>query len=275
MVARVGIFDSGVGGLSVAAALHRLQPALQIRYLADTAFFPYGGREADEVRERAVALAARLIQEGADALVVACNTASSAALEHLRATFDVPIVGMEPPVKPAVEASTSRTVAVLATPGTARGERLARLNERFAGDARVFTLPMPGLADLVEAGEVQDDRVREMLRAALEEPVREGADAVALGCTHYGFLRSVLRDLLPPNVVLIDAAQPVARRTMHVLREAGFEVDEPSGEGAESAEQREILCYATGDAVAFEATIQRLRDSGADLPGMRIGRPVG
>lgn len=271
MVARVGIFDSGVGGLSVAAALHRLQPALHIRYLADTAFFPYGGREADEVRERAVALAAQLIGDGADLLVVACNTASSAALEHLRATFDVPVVGMEPPVKPAVESSTSGIVAVLATPGTARGERLARLNQRFVGDGRVFTLPMPGLADLVEAGEVDGDRVREMLRVALEEPLREGVDAVALGCTHYGFLRPVLEQLLPPNVRLIDAAQPVARRTMQVLRETGLEVDGP----AETADPQEVLCYATGDASAFEATIQRLRDSGADLPEMRIGRPVG
>ena len=269
MVARVGIFDSGVGGLSVASALHRRQPSLQIRYLADTAFFPYGGRDPDEVRDRAMSLAARLIEDGADALVVACNTASSAALEDLREAFDIPIVGMEPPVKPAVESSTSRIVAVLATPGTASGSRLARLNERFAQDARVFTLPMPGLADLVEAGEVEGARVEEMLRAALEEPVREGVDAVALGCTHYGFLRDALGRLLPAHVRLIDAAEPVARHTLHVLRERGFEVDAGGGE------VEEILCYATGDATAFEATVKRLRDAGADLPGIRIGRPVG
>ncbi len=272
MVARVGIFDSGVGGLTVAAALHRRQPQLHIRYLADTAFFPYGGRADEEVRERAVALAARLIEDGADALVVACNTASSAALEHLRQVFDVPIVGMEPPVKPAVESSTSRVVAVLATPGTARGARLARLSERFAEGARVFTLPMPGLADLVEDGEVEGARVETMLADALAEPVREGADAVALGCTHYGFLRPTLTRLLPAHVRLIDAVEPVARRTLHVLAERGFALPPEGGDGSEA---QEILCYATGDASAFEATIRRLRDAGADLPGIRIGRPVG
>lgn len=271
MVARVGIFDSGVGGLSVAAALHRRQPSLRIRYLADTAFFPYGGRDPDEVRERSVVMAAQLVEDGADALVVACNTASSAALEHLREVFDLPIVGMEPPVKPAVESSRSGVVAVLATPGTAAGSRLARLNERFGQDARVFTLPMPGLADLVEAGEMEGARVEEMLAAALDEPVREGADAVALGCTHYGFLRPVLTRLLPAHVRLIDAAEPVARRTLHVLAEQGFEVP-PVGDPGEA---EELLCYATGDASAFEATIKRLRDAGADLPGIRIGRPVG
>jgi glutamate racemase len=268
MVARVGIFDSGVGGLSVAAALHHRQPALAIRYLADTAFFPYGGRDPEEVAERALVLAAELINAGADALVVACNTASSAALDRLREAFDLPIVGMEPPLKPAVEASTSGTVAVLATPGTASGERMARLHERYADGHQVFTLPMPGLADLVEAGEVDGPRVEEMLRNALDESIRAGADAVALGCTHYGFLRPTLARLLPGHVRLIDAAEPVARRTLHVLRERGFEVDEPG-------EPAEVLCYATGDMNEFEATIARLRDSGADLPNLRVGRPVG
>jgi glutamate racemase len=268
MVARVGVFDSGVGGLSVAAALHHRQPSLAIRYLADTAFFPYGGRDPEEVAERALVLAAQLVADGADALVVACNTASSAALDRLREAFDLPIVGMEPPLKPAVEASTSGIVAVLATPGTASGERMARLHERYAEDHRVFTLPMPGLADLVEAGEVDGPRVEEMLRAALKESVEAGADAVALGCTHYGFLRPVLERLLPAHIQLIDAAEPVARRTLHVLRERGFDVDtvgEPS----------EVLCYATGDVSEFETTIARLRDGGADLPPLRVGRPVG
>ncbi|MEX1022679.1 MAG: glutamate racemase [Dehalococcoidia bacterium] len=271
MVARVGIFDSGVGGLSVAAALHRHQPSLAIRYLADTAFFPYGGRTDEEVTQRALTLGGWLVEQGADALVVACNTASSAALERLREAYDLPIIGMEPPLKPAVEASASRTVAVLATPGTVRGRRLASLEERYADGARVFTVPMPGLADLVESGEVDGARVEEMLRSALDEPVREGADAVALGCTHYGFLRPVLDRLLPSTVRVIDAAEPVARRALHVLRERGFEVDA----GIDAAgEAREVLCYATGDPAALEATIERLRRAGADLPVLRVCAPV-
>lgn len=267
MVARVGIFDSGVGGLTVATALHRLQPTLDIRYLADTAFFPYGGRDEAEVAQRAVTLAQRLVDEGANALVVACNTASSAALELLRETFPLPIVGMEPPLKPAIQASSAHVVAVLATPGTARGERLARLHERFGEGTEVFTVPMPGLADLVESGEVDGPRVEELLSAALEEPVQAGIDALALGCTHYGFLRPVLGELLPPSVQVIDAADPVARRTLHVLQECGFALDEPG-------EPREVLCYATGDATALERTVERLRAAGADLPPLRVARPV-
>ncbi|MDA0815832.1 MAG: glutamate racemase [Chloroflexi bacterium] len=267
MTARVGIFDSGVGGLTVAAALHRHDPFIEITYIADTAFFPYGGRDPDEVAERARVLASMLVEGGADVLVVACNTASSAALELLRAEFAVPIIGMEPPLKPAVEASMSGVVAVLATPGTARGERMARLNEQFAGGRQVFTLPMPGLADLVEAGEVQGDRVESMLREALEVPLRAGADAVALGCTHYGFLRPLLVGLLPVGVRIIDAVDPVARRTLHVLREIGVDMTRPT-------EVAEILCYATGDPVGLEVTIDRLRCAGADLPRLIMGRPV-
>jgi glutamate racemase len=158
-------------------------------------------------------------------------------------------------------------VAVLVTPGTAKGERLARLHERFAEGARVFTLPMPGLADLVESGEVDGPRVEALLEAALEEPVREGIDALALGCTHYAFLRPVLARMLPPSVRIIDASAPVARRVVDVLTAGGVDLagDEPA----------EVLCYATGDPGDLEAKIARLRAAGADLPPLRVARPVG
>lgn len=267
MPVRAGIFDSGVGGLTVAGALHRLAPSLPISYLADTAFFPYGNRSAEEVSDRAAVLTQMLIDGGASVIVVACNTASSAALERLRAEFTVPVVGMEPPVKPAVERSRSRTVAVLATTGTISGARLARLTERHSGDATVTTIAMPGLADLVEAGEIASERVRAMLSDALREPVAGGVDEVALGCTHYGFLRPALAALLPAGVEVIDAAEPVARRVLAVMAEAGQDVPPPGA-------AQEVLCYATGDADSFEATIRRLRDAGAALPPLRVLRPV-
>ena len=267
MRATVGIFDSGVGGLSVAEALHRLAPSLPIHYLADTAFFPYGDRSPEEIRERAVVMVRRLIDEGANVIVIACNTASSAALERLREEFTQDIIGMEPPVKPAVERSRSRRVLVLATTGTVSGQRLARLTERHSGDATVVTIPMPGLADLVEGGEVDGSRVETMLRAALAEPVAEGADEVALGCTHYAFLRPVLRRILPDHVELVDAGEPVARRTLDLIAKAGLEVDRDAAEV-------EALCYATGDVIAFESTVERLRAAGAALPPLRISRPV-
>ena len=266
MQVRAGIFDSGVGGLTVAEALHRLAPSLPISYLADTAFFPYGNRTAEEVADRALVLARTLIAGGATVVVVACNTASSAALERLRAELTIPVVGMEPPVKPAVERSRSRTVAVLATIGTVSGARLARLTERHSGDATVTTIAMPGLADLVEAGETASERVRAMLSDALRGPVAEGVDEVALGCTHYGFLRPTLAALLPASVEVLDAAEPVARRVLTVMAEVG--------QGVPAGPPQEVLCYATGDADPFEATIQRLRDGGAALPPLRVLRPV-
>jgi glutamate racemase len=267
MRATVGIFDSGVGGLSVAEALHRLAPSLPIHYLADTAFFPYGDRSAAEIQERTVLMVRRLVEEGANVIVIACNTATSAGLERVREEFDVPIIGMEPPVKPAVERSQSGRVLVLATAGTISGQRLARLTERHSGDADVVTIPMPGLADMVEAGEIEGPHVEEVLGEALHGPVAEGVDQVALGCTHYAFLRPVLRRILPAHVELVDAGDPVARRTLHVIAEAGLELDLAGPEV-------EALCYATGDVTAFESTVDRLRAAGAALPPLRISRPV-
>ena len=254
----MGVFDSGVGGLSVVAAIRRLMPALPILYIADTAYFPYGERSEAEVTARALALGTQLVELGCNLIVVACNTASSAALEALRGAFDVPIVGMEPPLKPAAEHTRSGRVLVLATPSTARGERLQRLHRDHGGDAHIETLPMPGLADLVEAGEIDGPRVEEALANALAGPLAAGTDEIALGCTHYGFLRPVLARLLPPGVEVLDAAEPVARRVRQQLEAHGL----PVTTGATIP----VTCLATGDGAAFAATVERLRAAGADLP---------
>ncbi len=261
-MASVGIFDSGVGGLTVASALHDLRPTLDIHYVADTAHFPYGGRPPEFVADRASVITARLVARGADAVVVACNTATSAALERLRQEQTVPIIGMEPPLKPAAERSRSRRVAVLATPGTVAGARLARLAADYAADVEVFALAMPGLADLVEAGSIDGPEVEEMLRDALDTPLREGVDVVALGCTHYGLLLPLLARVLPEGVSVLDAALPVARRVAAVLGEADVE---PGGTG-------EVVCYPSGDAAAFERVLSRLRGAQADLPSIRVER---
>jgi glutamate racemase len=256
--AQAGIFDSGVGGLTVAAAIRRLMPALPVLYIADTAYFPYGDRPESEVTARALALSAQLIEAGCNLIVVACNTASSAALEAVRARFDVPIVGMEPPLKPAAERTRSGRVLVLATPSTARGERLQRLHREHGGDAQIETVPMPGLADLVEAGEVDSPRVESALANALAGPLAAGTDEIALGCTHYGFLRPALAKLVPAGVEVLDAAEPVARRVRQQFEAHGLTV--PEGEA------QPLRCLPTGDRAAFAATIERLRAAGADLP---------
>ena len=256
----VGVIDSGVGGLSVVAAMQRDMPALPVRYIADTARFPYGDRPPGEVAERTLELGARLIGEGCALLVVACNTASSAALEALRERFDAPIVGMEPPLKPAVERTRSGRVAVLATAGTAGGARLARLHDSFAAGREVLTVPLPGLADLVEAGEVAGPRVEAIIGAAAAG-LRD-VDEVALGCTHYAFLRPALAAALGPGVEIIDAAEPVARRVRQQLEARGL----PIRVGGPVAAH----CIATADASAFEAALARLRAAGAELPLLRV-----
>ena len=265
-VTSVGVLDSGVGGLSVVAALQRVMPALPVRYIADTARFPYGDRAPSEVAERTLELGARLVDEGCALLVIACNTASSAALELLRERFDVPIVGMEPPLKPAVERTRSGRVAVLATASTAGGERLARLHASFAADREVLTVPLPGLADLVEAGEIAGPRVEGILSAAVAELRADDVDEVALGCTHYAFLRPALTAMLGPGVEIIDTAEPVARRVRQQLEAHGIAI--PEGEPVAAQ------CTATGGAAAFETTVARLREADADLPLLQVAQEV-
>ena len=260
MFAYVGILDSGLGGLTVARALRGRAPALPIFYLGDTAWFPYGGQDPRELEERVLTVGRSLIDHGCTALVVACNTATSAALERLRAELPVPVIGMEPPLKPAAARTTSGRVIVLATAGTASGERLARLEATHASGVTVHTVPMPGLADLIEAGRARDPQVLEMLERAIGEPIALGADAVALGCTHYGFIEEPLRRMLPPHVAIIDAADAVARRTLAVLAEAGQRV--PAGAPLQ------VDYDVTGDHRAFAAALECLRDVGEALPDL-------
>jgi len=260
VLAHVGIFDSGIGGLTVARALHTREPVLPIRYLADTAFFPYGGRDPAEVSARALTLGHSLVDQGCTVLVVACNTASSAALDQLRAELPVPVIGIEPPLKPAAEQSRSGRVLVLATEGTVAGERLAELEANHARDVTVQMVPMPGLADLVELGESSSDRVRARLAEAVAGPVALGADAVALGCTHYGFVAETLRGLLPDGVTVIDAADAVARRTVDVIREHGLTIG--------AGEPLPVVYEVTGDVALFDQAMACLRESGEALPPM-------
>ena len=264
MFAHVGIFDSGLGGLTVARALRNRAPSLPIFYLGDTAWFPYGERAPADLEERVLAVGRTLVDRGCTALIVACNTASSAALDRLRRELPVPIVGMEPPLKPAVEQTKSGRVVVLATAGTAAGERLARLKADHAADVTVHTVPMPALTDLIEAGQPRGPEVMTMLERAVREPLALGADAIALGCTHYGFVEAPLRSLLPDHVAIVDAADAVARRTLAVLEE-DHQVMQPGA-------LRPIDYDVTGDRHAFIAAIDCLRDAGELLPDLADSR---
>jgi len=245
----IGMFDSGVGGLSVLAALRRLAPNERLVYFADTAWFPYGPRPPAEVRKRAFAIVHRLLESQAKMIVVACNTASTAAVADLRQAFDVPFVAMVPGLKPATLTSKSGMVAILATPGTLDGEMYARVVQEFGAGTKVRNVAGAGLAELVESGEQDSATARAALREALAPVVAAGADTVVLGCTHYHFLAPAIRAEFP-GVTLVDTSEPVARRAVQLLEMHGLRA--PAGQ------EGELDLVVSGDRAAFESKMQRL-----------------
>ena len=216
--APVGVFDSGVGGLSVLREIRQLLPNESLLYVADSGHVPYGEKSPEYIRERCVLITEHLLAQGAKALVLACNTATAAAGAELRERYPhVPIVGMEPAVKPAAAATRSGVVGVLATTGTLKSARFAALLDRFANDVRVVTQPCLGLVECIEAGELQAPATRELLHGYVAPLLAEGCDTLILGCTHYPFLRPLLGELVPPSVTLIDTGAAVARQLQRLL----------------------------------------------------------
>jgi glutamate racemase len=213
----IGIFDSGVGGLSVWRALRRAAPAVPLLYLADQEHVPYGSRPLEEVRGFAVDITRWLAAQGARLVVVACNTASAAALHHLRQVFpELQFVGMEPAVKPAAEQTRSGVVGVLATPATFQGALYASVVERFAAGVTVLQDTCPGLVAQIEAGELDTARTRHILVTALHPMLEQGIDRVVLGCTHYPFVIPLIQEIVGPQVQVIDPAPAVARQALRV-----------------------------------------------------------
>lgn len=242
----IGLFDSGLGGLSVARALRALLPRHDLIYLADTAHCPYGPLPVECVRERSLACARWLIAQGARVVVVACNTATSAAVEALRAALPTPIVGMEPGVKPGVAATRSGRVAVLATSGTLRGDRFARLVERFAGGVEVRTVACPGMVELVEAGELAGPRAEAIVTGYVAPLVDDGVDTLVLGCTHFPFLRPLIA-AAAPGATIIDTGPAVAAQAARMADAVGL----APGAGG-------LRCATTGDPAAVTPALARV-----------------
>jgi glutamate racemase len=218
----IGVFDSGIGGLSVLAAVARVLPRPDLLYFADTAYIPYGDKDDDAIRERVLRIGRHLAQRGCRQIVVACNTATAAAVAALRESLPgVPVVGVEPGVKPAAAASRSGRIAVLATTSTARSERLASLVRRHAGSVRVDVVPCPGWATKVESLRLADAGFAQEARALLEPTLAAGADRLVLGCTHYTFLAPVLEPIVAGRAALVDVADAVARQCGHFAEERG------------------------------------------------------
>lgn len=215
---RIGMFDSGIGGLSVLAALRARLPGALLHYIADAAHAPYGERSDEFITDRSLYLAHRLHAEGAQAIVVACNTATAVAVDALRATLPVPVVGVEPGLKPALAATRNGRVAVMATAATVRSPRMqalvARLAGRAGGKVHVHLQACDGLAAAIEDGDAQG--LRAVVAHHCAQVLASGADTVALGCTHYVFAREEIQAALGPGVTLVDTTDAVARRVAEV-----------------------------------------------------------
>lgn len=219
----IGVFDSGVGGLSVLRHIHALLPHEQLIYVADSLHAPYGNKSPEEITERCLALTEFLLAHGAKAIVVACNTATAAAIATLRQAHpDLPIIGMEPAVKPAAAASKNGIIGVLATVGTLKSAQFAALLETYGRNVNVVTQACVGLVECIERGELDSSETSALLQKYLKPLLDEGADTIVLGCTHYPFVKAQIQQIVGENVTLIDTGAAVAKRLQNQLAERGL-----------------------------------------------------
>ena len=245
-MATIGIFDSGSGGLSVYREIVKLLPYERYVYFADNAHCPYGDKTAEFIQGRARTITDTLLERGADIIVVACNTATAAAIATLRAEYpDVPFVGMEPAVKPAALGTKTGVIGVLATAGTLKGSKYLNTKGLFEEDVRIVEHVGEGFVELVEKGILDGPEAYATVKASLQPLLDAGADRIVLGCTHYPFLRPVIEAVAGPGVQVIDPAPAVARQTVRMLDKRGI----PIGEGPFSVD-----LYFSGE----PASLQRI-----------------
>jgi glutamate racemase len=247
----IGVFDSGVGGLSVLREIKQRLPNESLVYFADQSHVPYGSRSLEDVQVLSEGITRFLLEQGCKLVVVACNTASAAALHVLRLSFPAtPFVGMEPAVKPAAERTASRKVAVLATPATFQGALFASVVDRFADGVEVGEIIAPGLVELIEGGQTASEGVDSVLHASLEPAISRGIDTLVLGCTHYSFVIPAIQRILGPNVNVIDPAPAVARQTERLWESQGTEANTQEGAG--------VRYITSGDPDAFRSSMLKL-----------------
>ncbi|MEN3364160.1 MAG: glutamate racemase [Burkholderiales bacterium] len=255
--APIGIFDSGIGGLSVLRHIRTLLPNEQLLYFADSGFAPYGGKPEEVIVARSLAIAAFMMQQGVKAFVVACNTATAAAIKAIRATYPtLPVVGVEPGLKPAAVISKSGIVGVLATERTLGSAKFDLLREQITAATTVRFLKQPcvGLADQIEKGELHSAATALLVRRYVEPLLEQGADTLVLGCTHYPFVQPLIGEVVQGAttrpVSVIDTGIPVARQLVRLLEERGLRRAAP-GEGA-------LAAYTTGSETALSSAFSRL-----------------
>jgi glutamate racemase len=257
----LGVFDSGVGGLSVVRALRQVLPYESILYLADSINCPYGNRSVQEIIGLSEGISRYLIAQGAKVIVVACNTASAAALAHLRQVLHkIPFVGMVPAVKPAAQITRTGVVGVLATPGTLHGRLYEDVLSQFAVGVRVISTACPGLVELIEAGELDGERVEWLLHECLDPLRAAGADTLVLGCTHYPFIIPILNRMYPEEFTVLEPSAAVAHQVERVLSEHSLL--------SHTAEMGNQTYYATGEPRLLVKALEALIHTSSSVGGL-------
>jgi len=260
--APIGVFDSGAGGLTILSALRHELPGETYLYFGDTAHCPYGMRSDAEITELSIRANRFLIEQGAKLIVVACNTASQAALNTLRATFSVPFVGVVPAVKPAARATRKGRIGIAATNQAARALYLRQLIDEFAEGTSVYAIGCPELVTLVEQGELDGSHTEQIVREAFQPLLMEDVDVIVLGCTHFPALRPVIERITGNQVQIIDSGSAVALRTRSVLEAEGL--ISPAGSGCSLSETlsggqvTRLQVWCSGDSAAFSKVASRI-----------------
>ena len=246
-MAVIGVFDSGSGGLSVLREIRKILPLERYIYYSDNAHCPYGEKTPEYIIDRSMSISRELISMGAQVIVVACNTATAAAIATLRSSFDIPFVGMEPAVKPAALCTRSGVVGVLATAGTLRAPKYLNIRGNYESRVRIEERVGKGFVELVENMDLESPHAEDLVRRSLCPLLDEGADTIVLGCTHYPFLLPLMQRIAPEGITFIDPAPAVARRLQDVLRMAGVRTGE--GEGS-------VELLSSGDPTTLEKLFQ-------------------
>lgn len=256
----IGIFDSGAGGLSVWKELIKTMPSEDYFYISDAAYCPYGRKSKEMILKRASAISRFLIERGAEIIVVACNTATAAAIDGLRQTFDIPFVGMEPAVKPAAALTKTGVIGVLATHGTLQGSLYKATSEKYARrkEVKIIEEVGDGLVELVEAGDLQSPEAEALVKKYTDPMIEAGADCVVLGCTHYPFLEHLIRKVSSDKLIVINPAPAVAKRARQLLEKVRETAISAQGNKGSLTREQKIVIATTGSKTD---TLQNLADS--------------
>ncbi len=247
----IGVFDSGVGGISILIEIRKALPNEDLIYFADSRYCPYGTKPIEQTRDRTLKIADFLVDKGVKSIVVACNAACTAGLDQLRERYpELPVIGIEPAVKPACETTKNGKVGVLSTPMTLEGKRFAMLVEKYGGSVEIITQAAPGLADLVETGKLGTTAMKDLLNGYLQPLIVSGIDTLLLGCTHYPFVRPLVEEICGAGITIIDNGSAVAGQLARILEEKGLrKVNQNSGR---------VTFFTSGVSELVEKVIEKL-----------------